>query len=197
MKALVTALLVMLFAVPARAEVTIAFYSHNLRLLDGLSTDFPHGFVLLSGTTGDGAPVKANLGFSATNIFINVLWEKVHGSMDESPLPDGYVEDATRHFAFPLSDAQYRAVVAVAERWRSAPQPSYDIDTSNCVIFVKEIAIAAGLAVSDDVKFVRKPREFLEDAAMRNASFLAQFGTTSPQPALTERVRQLDRAAGQ
>jgi len=196
MKVLASALLIILFLVPAQAQVTIAFYSHQLRLLDGLSTDFPHGFVLLSGTTDDGQPVKDNLGFSATNIFINVLWQKVEGSLDESPLPDGYVAGAIRHFAFPLSDAQYRAVMAVAERWRAAPQPSYDIDTHNCVTFVKEIATAAGLAVSDDAKFVRAPREFLEDAAARNAPFLALYGNAAPQSGLEDRVRQLDRAAG-
>ena len=36
-------------AVPAQAAVTATFYSHKFRLVDGLRTDFPHGFVVLAG----------------------------------------------------------------------------------------------------------------------------------------------------
>ena len=97
--------------------------------------------------------------------------------------------------------AQYRAVLATAEKWRTAPQPSYDIDSTNCVTFVKEVAVAVGLSVSDDRKFIRAPGDFVPDIARRNATFLAQFG---PQPALTvqvndpgalqRRVQQLEQA---
>jgi hypothetical protein len=195
--------LLLALAAPAAAAVTITFYSHKLRMIDSAGTDFPHGFVLLSGTTDAGEQVDTNLGFSARSIFINILWEKVEGRFDEVPLPPGYVEGARRHFAFPLSDAQYRAVMAVVETWRNAKQPSYDIDTHNCVIFVKEIAIAAGLAVSDDAKFIHAPGDLLDDAAARNAAFLAGHGNTpiaaSAAPTdittLQNRVRQLDRAA--
>ena len=41
---------------------------------------------------------------------------------------------------------------------------------------MKELAIAAGLAVSDNPKFIRKPKEFLDDVASRNAAFLGQYG---------------------
>lgn len=190
------------FAAPARAAVTIDFYTHKLAMAPGLNTYFPHGFVLLNGTSEDGTPVKANLGFTAKNIFINVLWEKVTGEMDPTPLPAGYVDGALRHFSFPLTEAQYRAVLATAEKWRTAPQPSYDMDSTNCVTFVKEVAIAAGLIVSEDRKFIHAPGDFVPDIARRNADFLSQFG---PQPALAlpvtdpsgleKRVQQLERNA--
>jgi len=190
------------FTAPARAAVTITFYTHKLAMAPGLSTYFPHGFVLLDGASEDGTPVKANLGFTAKNIFIDALWGPVAGEMDPTPLPAGYVEGAIRHFSFPLTEAQYRAVLATAEKWRTAPQPSYDMDSTNCVTFVKEVAIAAGLSVSEDRKFIHAPGDFVPDIARRNAVFLAQFG---PQPdlvlpvsdpsSLEKRVQQLERSA--
>ena len=187
-------------ALPARAAVTMTFYSHEFAMIArGGNTYFPHGFALLSGTTGDGTPVDANLGFTAKSIFINVLWEKITGEMYPTPLPTGYVDGAERRFSLVLSDAQYRAVLAVADRWRNAPQPSYDIDEHNCVIFVKELAQAVGLTVSEDRKFVRDPIGFLKDVSVRNAALLAQYGNPAPvsaqaaNPALLEqRVRQLE-----
>ena len=189
-------------ALPARAAVTMTFYSHEFAMIArGGNTYFPHGFALLSGTTESGVPVEANLGFTAKNIFINVLWEKITGEMDPTPLPTGYVDGAERRFSLVLSDAQYRGVLAVADRWRNWPQPSYDIDEHNCVIFVKELAQAVGLSVSEDKKFVRDPIGFLKDVAVRNAAMLAQYGNAVPvaaaqQPgnteALRQRVRQLE-----
>ncbi len=157
--ALVALLLALLGAsVPARAAVTIDFYSHELTLVArGLNTYFPHALVILRGTTEDGTPVNANLGFTAKTVFINILWQKVTGEMDPTPLPQGYLEGADRRFSFTLTDAQYRAVLAVADRWRNAPQPSYDIDETNCVTFIREIARTVGLSVSDERRFVRAP----------------------------------------
>jgi hypothetical protein len=196
------AVILLLFtAAQSQAAVTIDFYSHKLAMAPGLNTYFPHGFALLSGTTDSGTPVTANLGFTAKNIFFNVLWEKVTGELDPSPLPDGYVAGAVNHFAFALTDAQYRAVMAVADKWRAWPQPSYDIDEHNCVIFIKEVAQAAGLAVSDDEKFIHAPGDFLEDVAGRNAAFLAAHGTrftvapTGDAKALEQRVKQLENDA--
>jgi hypothetical protein len=199
------ALLFLLFAAPAQAAVTISFYSHDLRLFDGLQTDFPHGFVLLSGTTADGEQVKHNFGFSAVNIFIDVLWHPVKGALDDEPLPTGYVAEATQHLSFVISDDQYRAVMAVVDKWRTWPQPSYDIDTHNFVNFVKEIAQAVGLSVSEDKKFIHAPKEFLADVAARNPRFassgaVAAAPMTPPAPAapaadnsaaLQQRLQQL------
>ncbi len=190
--ALVTLLLGITF--PAQAAVTITFYSHKFRLLDGLNTDFPHGFVVMKGTTDDGTPVKVHLGFSAKNIFIDVLWHPVEGALDDEALTDAYVDDSIRHFAFTITDDQYRAVMAVEHKWRTWPQPSYEIDTHNCVTFVKEIAVAAGLAVSDNKKFVHAPGDFLEDVAGRNPAITGRAVASTPAPdisSLQNRVQQL------
>ena len=192
-------LMALLAAPPARAAVTVTFYSHDFRMFGaGLLANFPHGFIILSGAPDDGTPaVNGNFGFSATDFFVNALWEPVEGGLDKNPLPASYVAGADRHFSFPLTDAQYHAVVAVVEKWRSYPQPSYDIDKHNCVTFVKELALAAGLAVSDSPRFIRKPKEFLADIAARNAAFLAPYGnvvqvSTSGVEALRDRARQLE-----
>ena len=199
---IVVALLLIAFTAQVRAAVTIDFYSHKLAMAPGLNTYFPHGFVLLSGATEDGAPVKANFGFTATNININVLWERIEGELDPSPLPVGYLDGAVHHFSFPLTDVQYRAVLAVAEKWRNTPQPSYDMDEHNCVLFVKDVAMAAGLFVSDDKKFIHAPGDFLDDVAQRNADFLGARGIVyrraAPEGdpvALERRVRQLESDA--
>lgn len=176
----------------AQAAVTATFYSHKFRLVDGLRTDFPHGFVVLSGSTDDGAPVNVHLGFSAKNIFIDVLWQPVDGALDDEALTDAYVSDSIKHFSLTLTDAQYRAVMAVEHKWRTWPQPSYEIDTHNCVTFVKELALAAGLSVSDSKKFIHAPADFLEDVASRNAIILGR--TVMPATSLStlqDRVDQL------
>lgn len=86
----------------------------------GGNTYFPHGFVILRGSTEDGAPVSGNYGFTARNIFINVLWERVTGEMDPTPLPPGYVEGANHRFSLTLTDAQYRAVLATVAQLAAA-----------------------------------------------------------------------------
>ena len=191
-------LLALLTAAPARAAVTITFYSHDFRMFGaGLMMNFPHGFIALSGTPDDGTPaVNSTYGFSATDFFINALWEPVEGSLDPTPLPASYITGADKHFSFPLTDAQYHAVAAVVEKWRSYPQPSYDIDKHNCVTFVKELALAAGLSVSDSPAFIRKPKEFLDDMAVRNADFLGRYGNVlqASAPGGIEALRNRTRA---
>jgi hypothetical protein len=194
-------LVALLTSAPAEAAVTITFYSHDFRMFGaGLMMNFPHGFIALSGTPDDGTPAPAStFGFSATDFFINALWEPVEGSLDPSPLPASYMASADRHFSFALTDAQYHAVVAVADKWKSWPQPSYDIDKHNCVTFVKELAIAAGLSVSDSPKFIRKPKEFLDDVASRNGAFLGEHGNvitvsaaSGGMDALRNRTKELE-----
>jgi hypothetical protein len=62
--------------------------------------------------------------------------------------------------------------------------------------------MAAGLAVSDDEKFIHAPGDFLDDVAARNAAFLTAHGTLYRTPgvkgdtdALEQRVRQLEADA--
>ena len=179
---LVAALLLTAMA-PARAMVTITFYSHKFHLFHGLTTEFPHGFVILSGTTDDGQMVNRELGFSALNFYARALFMPIDGALDDG-LPDGYVSEATYHFAFPLTDAQYHDVIAVADKWQTARQPSYDFYTRNCVTFVRDIAVATGLSVSYSTKFIHDPQGFLNDVGVRNGTFLTQYKASPVPPPL-------------
>ena len=168
--------LVLAAVAPASAAVTISFYSHKFHYgVDGV-TQYPHAFVLLSGTTGGGETVNTNLGFSAvTPSYALALLGPMQGALDDVPLRSGYVAEATFHFSFPLTDDQVQAVLAAAEKWRDAPQPSYDVWSRNCVTFIRDIAVAAGLSVASDNKDRFDPRAFLDDVAAHNAAFLMQY----------------------
>ncbi len=161
----------LLAATPARAAVTITFYSHSLGTY-GLDIAFPHAYFTLRGTTVRGnLPVKGNFGFSATSVTPAMLMGPVEGALDVEP--DDYVAEGTPHFSMTLSDAQYAAVLAVIKKWREYPQPSYELDSHNCVTFVEEAAAATGLSIPKDyTKFIRAPSEFLDYVKAQNAQLL-------------------------
>ena len=168
----------------ACAEVTLTFYSHHFGTY-GFGITFPHAYVVLSGTTGaDAKPVKANFGFTAQTISPSILWEPVEGYVIS--MPDDYIAMSKLHLSLPISDEQYRSVLAVVDRWRKYPQPSYTLDKHNCVTFVKEIAIALRLPASNDVKFIRSPREFLEDLQLRTSKTNRIVATGRPQRSIPE-----------
>jgi len=151
----------------ASAEVTLTFYSHHFGTY-GLGVTFPHAYVRLSGTTkADAKPVNANYGFTAQTISPSIMWEPVEGFVIS--MPDDYMAMSQPHLSLPISDEQYRSVIAIVDRWRKYPQPSYNLNLKNCVTFVREIAIALRLPASNDVKFIRSPREFLEDLQLRTS----------------------------
>src|SRR5215471_6196066 len=87
---------------------------------------------------------------------------------------------------------EYRVVLAIVGRWQKYPQPSYNLDTRNCVTFVREIAIALRLPASNDTKFIRSPREFLEDMelwASKTNRLVTTGGTQRPLPRLNAKTR--------
>jgi hypothetical protein len=176
---LLTALFFFALALGARAEVTLTFYSHHFGTY-GLGITFPHAYVRLIGTTGaDNKPVKVNFGFTAQTISPSILWDSVEGYVIS--MPDDYIAMSQPHLSLPISDEQYRSVLAVVDRWRKYPQPSYSLDTKNCVTFVKEIAIALQLPASSDAKFIRSPKEFLEDLQLRSSKTNRIVTTGRPQ----------------
>ncbi len=164
-----------LWIVPAGAAVTISFYAHHLGS-KGMWVEFPHAYVTLTGAPDAGGPsVKANYGFTPPKIGPSILFGRVDGEVDS--VDDAYIAKDIPYFSFALSDSQYAAVLATVTRWRDDAQPSYELDTHNCVIFVKEIAAAAGLRTGTDDPFVRDPAHFLTDLRERNAAFLTRTDT--------------------
>jgi hypothetical protein len=188
---LLTVLFFFALASGACAEVTLTFYSHHFGTY-GLGITFPHAYVTLSGKTADAKPVKANFGFTAQTISPSILWESVEGYVIS--MPDDYIAMSKPHLSLPISDQQYRSVLALAERWRKYPQPSYSLDTRNCVTFVKEIAIALGLPASNDIKFIRSPKEFLEDLQLRTAKSNRIVATGRPKQPIAQAQPNTDKS---
>jgi hypothetical protein len=151
-------ILLLLWPAVASAKVTLTFYSREL------GTYFPHAFVRITGAT-DAAPDKPlddNYGFTAGKIMV---------------APAGYVARSDGHLFLELTDDQYAAVLATVEKWRAMPQPSYDLNTRNCVFFVGDIARTLGMKVDDsDPRLMRRPRSYIINLIRLNPG----FGTIVP-----------------
>jgi len=155
-----------LAAAPASAAVEISFHSKDF------GTTFPHAFVVLRGTVdATGEAVDANYGFTVRHLIgPSVLFGRVQGTIET--VGDDFVEHSHRHFALILTDAQYSEVLALVERWRALPQPSYSLDRRNCVTFVAEVATVLGLQ-AETQGLMRRPRAFLDRVRQRNAGLIA------------------------
>ena len=183
--ALLFAALLAVVAVPASAAVSITFYSKEL------GASFPHAFVILEGTLDRGGPrIEEDYGFTAKTVSPALLWGKVAGEVVTDHTVS-YVKGSDRHFTLTLTDAEYDRAMATVARWRAARQPSYDLDKSNCIHFVAEIAAAIGLA-ADTRRFMKKPRSYLEALAEANRARLQARGAIlhrlAPPPARKPRA---------
>jgi len=75
----------------ASAQITVAFYSHEL------GSSFPHAFIVLKGTPESGGPpVDVNFGFTAKSVTPAILMGPVYGIV-ESAKP-AYVRHSDRKF---------------------------------------------------------------------------------------------------
>jgi hypothetical protein len=170
---LTLALLCAFLAGPAFASVEISFYAREL------GTNFPHAFVVLKGTVdATGEQVDTSLGFTAHSVTPALLFGAVRGEVEV--LEPGYIARSDRKFAVTLTDDQYRRVLAVAEEWRNAPQPSYRLRLHSCVHFVSAIAEAIGLRVDNEQRLMNRPRSFLERVFALNPRLAAP---AAPAPA--------------
>jgi hypothetical protein len=159
---------------PAFASVEISFYAREL------GTNFPHAFVVLKGTVdATGEQVDTNLGFTAHAAAPALLFGAVRGEVEV--MEAGEIARSARKFAVRLTDEQYRRVLAVAEEWRNAPQPSYRLRTHSCVHFVSAVAEAIGLRVDNEQRLMNRPRAFLERVIALNPQ-LAPPGEPAPAP---------------
>ena len=141
-------------AVPADAAVTIDFYAREFGVY------FPHGFVILKGhPDSDPRPVDGSYGFTAAAITPGILTGRVKGVVE--PVPTKYAAGSERLFSLQLTDQQYYRVATVIQQWTNLPQPSYDLNTRNCVHFVADVARQIGLKVDLQNRFIKKPHAFL------------------------------------
>ncbi|HYE28932.1 MAG TPA: hypothetical protein VEA61_11975 [Allosphingosinicella sp.] len=183
--ALLAAALLALTAAPAWAAVSITFYSKEL------GASFPHAFVIVEGSLDRGGPrIEEDYGFTAKTISPAILWGKVAGEVITDHTPS-YVKGSDRHFTVTITDAEYDRAMATVARWRSARQPSYDLDRHNCVHFVAELATSIGLT-ADTRRLMKKPRSFLEALTEANRARLLARGATlhrlAPPPAKRPRA---------
>jgi hypothetical protein len=168
-------LLIVLLPAPASAAVEISFYSREL----GGNT-FPHAFIMLRGTLDEtGERIDTSLGFTAHSVTPALLLGSVRGEVAVED--EGRVRRSDRQFALILTDEQYRAAMAVVERWRARPQPSYNLNRANCVWFVSEIAVAIGLRVEISQRLSKRPRSFLQGLIRLNPQ-LAPPAAQAPVP---------------
>lgn len=169
--AFLAAALLALTAAPGWAAVSITFYSKEL------GASFPHAFVVVEGTLDrGGARIEEDYGFTAKTISPAILWGKVSGEVITDHTIS-YIKGSDRHFTVTLTDAEYDRVMATIGRWRSARQPSYDLDKHNCVHFVAELAAAIGMT-PDTKKLMKKPRSFLETMTAQNRAWLTSRNAT-------------------
>ena len=148
-----------------QAQITVAFYSHEL------GSSFPHAFIVLKGTPqSGGAPIDTNFGFTARSVTPAILMGPVYGIIEAAK--PAYVRHSDRKFEFAISDQQYAALMALVEKYRTLPGKSYDLNHRNCIHFVGEAAQVLGLKVVFDQKLLKRPRSFLENI-MRLNSMLA------------------------
>ena len=155
----------------ASAKVTLTFYSREFGVY------FPHAFVRITGAT-DAEPDKQiddNYGFTAKAVTPAVLAGSVAGKiMAASPT---YVRHSDSHLSLVLTDDQYASVLAIVEKWRSLPQPSYELHHRNCVFFVGDVARALGMTVDDgNSKLMSRPRSYIINLIRLNPG----FGTVTP-----------------
>jgi hypothetical protein len=160
---LLAALLLMLAAVPARAAVTITFWSHEL------GNSFPHAFFTLRGVPDAGGdPVDANYGFTAKSVTPAILMGPVAGKLDIAK--PRYIDGSTAQFSVALTDAQFTDILALVALWGGPGEASrYRLNTHNCVHFVQEAARRAGLTDLERPGLMKRPRSYLQSIARANA----------------------------
>ena len=149
-------------ASPAWAAVTITFWSHEF------GNSFPHAFFTLRGVPDAGGdPVDANYGFTAKAVTPAILMGTVPGRLDVSK--PTYIAGSDAQFSVVLTDAQYAAVLKLIAAWDDKTGDGhYNLNTRNCIHFVKEAARIAGLTGLDQPKLMKKPRSDLQAVAAAN-----------------------------
>jgi hypothetical protein len=166
------ALLAIFFPSVCLAQITVSFYSHEF------GSSFPHGFVTVEGQKADGTRVDANYGFTAKTVSPAILWGAVAGKVEV--LKPSYITSSDKQFVLTITDRDHDAMLAVVEKWRTAKQPSYNLNKTNCLHFVGQIAAALGMAVDYPKALMRKPRSYLKHLAEKNRA-LATLTITEPE----------------
>jgi hypothetical protein len=142
----------------AQARVMVVFHSFTGALFYGR---YPHTFIELTGTLdSNGRPVHENYGYTAVKADYDVaLGKTVPGKIMVEE--ERYLKSTNIHFAVPISDDQYFAILKEVERWNSGPESAYNLETHNCVNFVAKIAEIVGLKSEVPANLEKHPKAWL------------------------------------
>lgn len=157
-------------ALPARAAVTITFWSHEL------GNSFPHAFFSLRGVPdGGGPPVDTNVGFTAKSVSPAILMGTVAGRLDISK--PFYIATSDAQFSYVMTDVQYADILALVAAWdEKTGDAHYNLNNRNCVHFVQEAARRLGLVAVDQPQLMKKPRSYLKAVALANSDRVTLIG---------------------
>jgi len=168
-------------AAAARADTTVAFYSHGWGVAPSGMVYFPHAFVVITHADEPGDPPKQEAwGFTAADPNdITVFAHSAKGEVDQ-PNPT-YRQRAVLHFEVSASDEQYAALHKVIEAWGGPGAPLYDLRSHNCVGFVADLASALDLKIPTWIG--EDPAKFLEAVRRLNPGRLLAASTAAAAPA--------------
>jgi hypothetical protein len=174
---MIAALCSLALAGPARAAVTVSFYSHTWGLSPGGELYFPHAFIIVRGTLdATGEPVDQSFGFTAPFPTPALLFHRTHGEIIASA--QTYLAVSKAHFSLTVPDERYRTLMDAIDAWRKVKGDPYDLHARNCITFVGEMARALGLNVGDER--TQDPARFLDDLRRRNLQLVADAPVTAP-----------------
>jgi hypothetical protein len=164
--AFLAAVLTLLAAWPARADIVVDFYWHEF------GRNFPHAFLKAKGNWNkNGKGVDDTFGFTAKSLSPAILVGPVPGVF--KPIEKHALAVSKIRFSVVANDAQYTSLLAVVAKWRKNPATSYDLDNRNCVHFVGEAAQSLGLEVTFQKSLMKSPRKFLTHVVQLNPQLSA------------------------
>ncbi len=162
--AAVLALASLALGAPARAEVYLVFYGHQLSLVGDKRIYLPHALIGLRGTTADGTKVHAHYEFEPTVPIESLMRSQTTGQL----VARQGEPDSNEYFATPISDDTYREIETHIAFWGSPKGSAYNLFGRNCVSFVADVARTAGLDTPKGM--ITQPSRFLAELQRRNAA---------------------------
>jgi len=161
------AVLMLLVAFPAAAEVRVTFYSHPWGA--GGDGQYPHAFIRVTGQPAWApAPIDETYGFTTKQQAL--VFFKARGLV-EGARPD-YVARSTPYFWVEISDDEYRTLREWIDTWNRPPGSDYNLYHRNCIVFVADLAQSLGLTVGDTKTL--DPDIFMADLKRLNATRVAE-----------------------
>lgn len=183
-RSLAPALLLLLIAGQAWAEVTVTFYAHPGARIRGGELLFPHAYVHAEGTVeATGEPVDWSAGFTAKSPGPQLLFVRGDGVVTA---PDArYVDEGRPFLTLTVDDATWHALKARADWWNSPEGSVYDLRRRNCITFIADLARVVGLRTAAEPSM--KPGSFLEATAALNpdAAWREAAGVPPEVPVVT------------